>query len=66
MKVYRDDFVGLYVGETKIKTKKLLESTIGKLYLDKRQLTMGDYDTFGKEALSIIEKYPGKIVFVNI
>ena len=66
MKVYREDFVGLYVGQTKTKTKKLLESSNDKLYLDRRQLTMGDYDTFGKEALDIIEKYPGKVVFVNV
>ena len=48
MKVYRNDFVGLYVGETEIKTKKLLESSNDKLYLDRRQLTMGGCDTFGK------------------
>ena len=65
MKVYREDFVALYVGKTAQKTKKLLESTPGKLYLDRRQLTMGDYDIFGKEALDIIEKYPDKVVFVN-
>lgn len=55
---YRDDFVGQYLGETSIKTKKFLTSCLGGVLFIDEIYSMGpgqkDKDSFSKEAIDII------------
>lgn len=61
---YRDDFIAEYVGQTAIKTRKLLESCIGGvLFVDEvYSLTSGqkDRDTFAKEAIETLVGFLSK------
>jgi len=55
---YRDDFVAGYLGQTAIKTKKLLESCIGGILFIDEVYALGpkqnDRDSFAKEAIDTI------------
>lgn len=54
----RTDFVGNHVGETAIKTQKLVKSALGGiLFIDEAySLYQGDKDNFGKEAIDVLIK----------
>ena len=55
---YRDDFVAEYVGQTAIKTKKLLQSCLGGVLFVDELYSLGpgvkDKDSFSKEALDTL------------
>lgn len=57
--VNRSDFVAEYVGQTAIKTRELLESNLGKVvFIDEAySLINGERDTFGMEALTILNQF---------
>ena len=58
--VHRDDFIAGYVGQTGIKTKKLLESCIGGVMLYDEGYSMGsnrDDDSFAKEAVDALTSF---------
>jgi len=57
--VSREDFVAGYVGQTAIKTLKLLEANRGRvLFIDEAySLCRDDRDPFGKECLDTLTKY---------
>lgn len=57
--VSRVDFVGGYVGQTAIKTMKLLEKTLGGvLFIDEAySLIHDDKDSFGMEALTTLNQF---------
>ncbi len=57
--VSRENFVAGYTGQTAIKTKKLLEESLGKaLFIDEAySLINGDRDSFGNEALTEINRF---------
>lgn len=57
--VSRIDFVAEYVGQTAVKTKKLLdEYQGGVLFVDEAySLYHGDRDSFGSEALTVVNQY---------
>jgi hypothetical protein len=57
--VSRDDFVAGYVGQTALKTKKLLKASKGKvLFIDEAYSLLHDsQDSFGMEALTAINLY---------
>lgn len=58
---YRDDFVAGYLGQTSIKTKKLLNSCIGGVLFIDEVYAMGprdsDRDSFAKEAIDTINAF---------
>jgi len=68
--VSRADFVGEYWGQTAIKTLNLLKKNEGKvLFIDEAYLLYeGDRDSFGMEALTILNQYmsenPDKIIII--
>jgi hypothetical protein len=55
----RGDFVGSYQGETSIKTKKILDENKGKIIIieEAYTLSLSDRDTYGMEALTLINRY---------
>jgi hypothetical protein len=57
--VSREAFVAQYLGQTAIKTKKLLESSVGKaLFIDEAySLSTGDKDSYGSEALTELNRF---------
>jgi hypothetical protein len=57
--VSREAFVAQYLGQTAIKTKKLLESSVGKaLFIDEAySLSTGDRDSYGSEALTELNRF---------
>lgn len=57
--VSREAFVAQYLGQTAIKTKKLLESSVGKaLFVDEAySLSTGDKDSYGSEALTELNRF---------
>jgi stage V sporulation protein K len=58
--VHRDDFVAGYVGQTSIKTKKLLTSCLGGVMLYDEGYSMGsnrDDDSFAKEAVDALTSF---------
>ena len=58
---YRDDFIAEYLGQTAVKTKKLLKSCIGGvLFIDEVYALgpgVGDKDSFSKEALDTLNAF---------
>ena len=68
--VSRQDFVAEYVGQTAVKTKKLLYANMGKvLFIDEAySLINGDRDPFGMEALTTLNlfmsEYPDSIAII--
>jgi SpoVK/Ycf46/Vps4 family AAA+-type ATPase len=68
--VSRKDLVAEYMGQTAIKTKKVIESAIGGvLFIDEAySLFQDDKDSFGKEAIAVIIQYmtefPDKVIFI--
>lgn len=58
---YRDDFVAEYLGQTAVKTKKLLKSCLGGvLFIDEVYALgpgVGDKDSFSKEALDTLNAF---------
>lgn len=66
----RADLVGRYVGETAVKTRKLIDESIGGvLFVDEAYtLNSGSDSDFGKEAIetmmTAMENYRGKMVFI--
>ena len=58
---YREDFVGQYLGETAIKTKKLLNSCVGGCLFVDEIYSLGpgqkDKDSFSKEAIDTINAF---------
>lgn len=58
---YRDDFVGQYLGETSIKTKKLLNSCLGGCLFVDEIYSLGpgqkDKDSYSKEAIDSINAF---------
>ena len=57
--VSREDFVAGYVGQTALKTEKLLQENFGKvLFIDEAySLINADNDSFGQEALTVLNRY---------
>ena len=58
--VHRDDFIAGYVGQTGIKTKKLLTSCLGGVMLYDEGYSMGsnrDDDSFAKEAVDALTSF---------
>jgi hypothetical protein len=58
--VHRDDFIAGYVGQTSIKTKKLLNSCLGGVMLYDEGYSMGsnrDDDSFAKEAVDALTSF---------
>ena len=58
--IHRDDFVAGYLGQTAIKTKKLLDSCIGKVVLLDEAYSMGserEDDSFAKEAIDTLTSF---------
>jgi hypothetical protein len=58
--VKRDDLVAGYVGQTAIKTKKVLESALGGVLLIDEAYSFGqgdDKDSFSKEAIDLLTSY---------
>jgi len=57
--VSRPDFVGGYLGQTAIKTEKLLNDSLGKvLFIDEAYSLVNDEkDSYGKEALTVLNKF---------
>lgn len=57
--VSREDFVGGYLGQTAIKTEKLLRDNFGKvIFIDEAYSLINDEkDSFGKEALTVLNRY---------
>jgi hypothetical protein len=55
--VTRRDFVAEYLGQTAIKTRKMLENNIGNTLIFEEPLIFGPEDIFGYEALSTINSY---------
>ena len=58
--VHRDDFVAGYVGQTSIKTKKLLTSCLGGVMLYDEGYSMGSQgndDSFAKEAIDTLTSF---------
>ena len=57
--VSREDFVAGYVGQTALKTEKLLQENFGKvLFIDEAySLINADNDSFGSEALTVLNRY---------
>lgn len=68
--VSRDDFVGLYVGSSAPKTKKLLEDNLGKvLFVDEAYSLINHHeDSFGMEALTTLNlfmsQHPNEIIII--
>jgi SpoVK/Ycf46/Vps4 family AAA+-type ATPase len=68
--VGRKDFVAEYLGQTAIKTEKLLQASRGKvLFVDEAySLYKGDRDMYGQEAIDTLcqfmTDYPGEIIVV--
>ena len=66
----RADLVGRYVGETAIKTKKIIDESVGGvLFVDEAYtLNVDSSNDFGKEAvetlMTALENYRGKMVFI--
>jgi SpoVK/Ycf46/Vps4 family AAA+-type ATPase len=58
---YRDDFVGEYLGQTAVKTRKMLESCLGGVLFIDEVYSLGpgqkDKDSFSKEAIDTICSY---------
>lgn len=59
IKAYREDFVGQYLGETAIKTKKLLNRSIGNVLLIDEAYSIGtkDNDMYAKECVNVINQF---------
>ena len=57
--VSREDLVGGYLGQTAIKTEKLLRDNFGKvIFIDEAYSLVNDEkDSFGKEALTVLNRY---------
>jgi DNA polymerase III delta prime subunit len=57
--VSREDFVGAFLGQTALKTEKLLRESLGKvLFIDEAySLVNDDKDSFGKEALTVLNRF---------
>ena len=57
--VSRVDFVGGYLGQTAIKTRKLLEGSMGKVvFIDEAYaLSHGTHDSYGHEALTELNRF---------
>lgn len=57
--VSREDFVAPYVGQTALKTEKLLQSCLGKvLFIDEAYSLVNDEkDSFGREALTVLNRF---------
>lgn len=57
--VSREDFVAPYVGQTALKTEKLLQSCLGKvLFIDEAySLVTDEKDSFGREALTVLNRF---------
>lgn len=57
--VSREDFVGGYLGQTAIKTEKLLRDSMGKvLFIDEAYSLINDEkDSFGREALTVLNRF---------
>lgn len=55
----RGDFVAAHVGETSIKTKEILEANKGKIIIIEEAYTLftSEKDSFGMEALTLINRY---------
>lgn len=68
--VSREDFIAEYVGQTDVKTRKLLEANRGKvLFIDEAYtLCNSSRDTFGLEALTTLNRFmsenPGDIIVI--
>lgn len=66
--VSREDFIGLYVGSTDKKTRKLLEDNRGKVLFitEAYSLCNGPFDQYGMEALTTLNRFlsenPGAII----
>ena len=57
--VNRHDFIANYIGQTAVKTEKLLRANLGKTLLieESRVLCINDRDTFGREAVETIKLF---------
>lgn len=57
--VSREDFVGGFLGQTAIKTEKLLRDSFGKiLFIDEAYSLVNDEkDSFGREALTVLNRF---------
>ena len=57
--VSREDLVGGYLGQTAIKTEKLLRENFGKvIFIDEAYSLVNDErDSFGREALTVLNRY---------
>ncbi len=60
--VNRHDFVGNYIGQTVLKTEKLLRANLDKTLLieESHALCVNDRDTFGREAVDTIKSFMSK------
>jgi hypothetical protein len=58
---YRDDFIAEYVGQTAVKTRKLLDSCIGGILFVDEVYSLGsgfnDKDPFSKEAIEVLTAF---------
>jgi SpoVK/Ycf46/Vps4 family AAA+-type ATPase len=58
---YRDDFIAEYVGQTAVKTRKLLDSCIGGVLFVDEVYSLGsgfnDKDPFSKEAIEVLTAF---------
>lgn len=57
--VSREDFVGGFLGQTALKTEKLLQESLGKvLFIDEAYSLVNDEkDSYGREALTILNRF---------
>lgn len=57
--VGREDFVGGYLGQTALKTEKLLKDSLGKvLFIDEAYgLVNDEKDSYGREALTVLNRF---------
>jgi len=68
--VGRDDFVGGFLGQTALKTEKLLRESLGKvLFIDEAYSLVNDEkDSYGREALTVLNRFmsehPDEIIVI--
>jgi len=68
--VSREDFVGGYLGQTALKTEKLLQESLGKvLFIDEAYSMVSDEkDSYGREALTVLNRFmsehPDEIIII--
>jgi DNA polymerase III delta prime subunit len=68
--VGREDFVGGFLGQTALKTEKLLKESLGKvLFIDEAySLANDEKDSYGREALTVLNRfmseYPDELIVI--